>query len=359
MAIAYGFVTLQDQFTTRVNTIGTERIWTAIDESAAEHNRVVNELMAAMVERTTVAQEQFELPGGGTLQPLDADGNPSPVKPSGSYQVGYPVQGAGTAWADNRVVRALMTVREANRLTVNAQQQDVNWLRRHMLAALLDNVAWTFHDETGPDGSKGLGDITIQPLANGDTVEYVMKGGDSATDDHYIGQANAIDDSNNPFPTIHTELNEHPSNSGPFVAYIATNLKTAVQGLANFVPVNDPDVVPGSGSDTLAGTITPGFGDEVLGKVDNMWIVEWGVLPDSYILAHARGGGPPLKMREYPAEELQGFFREPFDSDGNHKGERMLRYAGFGVGNRVAAVAVYIGNATYQVPAAYGAPLGV
>lgn len=359
MTLAYGFVTLADQFASRINTIGVERIWTAIDQSAAEHNRVVAELMAAMVAPTEIAQEQFELPGGGTLQPLDADGNPKPVKPSGSYQVGYPIQGAGTAWGDNRVSRALMTVKEANRLTVDAQQKDVNWMRRHILAALMDESAWTYYDETGPDGAKGLGNISVQPLANGDAVTYVMKDGDMATDDHYLAQANAIDDSNNPFPALYSELAEHPSNTGPFVAYVATSLVTTIEGLAGFVPIVDPDVVPGSGSDSLRGQISRGFGDEVIGKVDKLWIVEWGSLPSGYILAHARGGGPVLKMREYPAPELKGFFREAHSSDGNHQVERMLRFAGFGVSNRVGAAVLYIGGGSYVIPSAFNAPLAV
>lgn len=362
MALAYGFVTLQDQFTSRVNEVGVERIWNAIDESAAEHNRVVNELMEAFVERTTTAQEQHELPGGGTLQPLDPDGNPKPVKPSGNYQVAYPIQHAGTAWGDNRVSRALMTVREANRYTVDAQQKDVNWLRRHILAAMLDNEEWTYHDETGADGAKGLGDITIKPLANGDSVEYVMIGGDTSTDDHYHAQSADISDAANPYPTIEDELEEHPSNSGPFVAYIPTNLKTDTKDLADFIPVADPDVAQGANTDTLARSISRGFGDRVLGKVGDIWIVEWSALPDGYIVAHARGGGPVLKMREYPAEELQGFFPERHSPDGNHAVERMLRMCGFGVVNRVGAVVYQVGAAvddTYEVPSAYDAPLDI
>lgn len=359
MTIAYGFVDLQDMFQERVNTVGVQRIWDAIDESAAEYNRTIEELMAAMVEKTTVAKEQFELPGGGTLQPLDADGNPLPVKPSGSYNVAYPIQGAGTAWGTNRVSREMLTVREANRLTVDAQQKDVDWMRRHILAALFDNVTWTFNDEVGPDGAKGLGSITIQPLANGDSVTYVKKGGSLATDDHYLAQAAAIADAANPYDDIYNDLNEHPSNSGPYVAYISTSLKATTQALANFVEVTDPDVAPASSAASLRSSLARGFGDEVIGKTDNMWIVEWSALPAGYILAHARGGGPVLKMREYDAPALQGFFREPHNVDGNHMVERMLRYAGFGVSNRVGALVYYVGAGSYAIPSGYDAPLAV
>jgi hypothetical protein len=64
-------------------------------------------------------------------------------------------------------------------------------------------------------------------------------------------------------------------------------------------------------------------------------------------------------MREYPSTALQGFFPEIAQIDGNHIVNRFIRYAGFGVYDRTAAVVGYIGNASYQIPAAYDAPLAV
>lgn len=355
--IAYGFVGLEHLFQTRVAQAGVARIWTAVQESAAEHTRQINALMGSMVERTVAAQEQYELPVSGVLQPLDEWGRPRPVKPQGSYQVGYPIRGGGFAWGGNRITNALLTVEEANRNTISAQAADANWLKYHLLAALLDNTAWTFHDET-QGALKGLGDISIYPLANGDAVTYMRRDGSMAVDTHYYAQLAAIDDSNNPFPTIYAELNEHPSNQGgPMVAYVASNLKTAIEGLTGFTEEPDPDVEQGSGTAVLVGSLDRGFGDQVLGKVNKMWIVEWGVLPDGYMIAHAQGGGPILKMREYPAAELQGLFPEQFTPDGNLTESRLLRFAGFGVANRIGAVVAQIGNATYQIPTGWSTPL--
>jgi hypothetical protein len=364
--VAYGFVGLQHLYSTRVSEVGVDRIYTAIEESAMEHTRQINALMSSFVERTTMAKEQIELAGGGTLQPLDEWGNPKPTKPSGSYNVGYPIQGGGDAWGDNRVTRALMTVEEANGFTLEAMRKDADWLRRHMLAAVLDNVAWTFNDKVGGAGAKGLGDITIQPLAiTSDGVTYVKIGGDVETDQHYLAQAAAIDDSNNPFDDIYDELIEHPSNSGPVVVYVSTSLKTSIMNLTAFIEVGDPDLRYGIGATRIAGEPgmfdenIRGFGDEVLGKVNKCWIVEWKALPSGYMIGHARGGGPVLKMREYASPDLQGFFMERHSPDGNLMETRMIRYAGFGVANRVAAVAYYVGGGAYAIPSGYGAPLAV
>lgn len=359
MPTAYGFVDLRAMFGMRVQAVGSSRIWKAVEESAAEHSKTVNGLLSSLVERTTAAQEVIELSGNGTLQPLDDNGNPLPVRPSGSYTVAYPIQGGGTAWGDNRVTRQLMTVEEANRFTLDAQNRDADWISRHIMAALLTNTPWTFHDRVGENGSRGLGPVTVQPLANGDSVTYTLTGGASATDNHYLAQLAPISDADNPFPSIYTELKEHPSNmGGDYIAFVSSNLADGVRGLSTFVSIPDQDIATTILNDRLVRTPTIGFG-ALLGKVDGLWVAEWERLPANYLFAHATGGGPVLKMREYPTPALQGLFVELNDVDGNHKETRMIRYAGFGVANRVGAVAMQIGSASYTVPAVLTAPLAV
>lgn len=361
MTTTFGLLKTSDLYAQRVTTVGIQRVYDAVRSHVQEYTRVLNEFVQAMAEKTTIAQEQFELPGDGTLQPLDEDGNPLPVLPSGSYQVGYPIQGGGTAWGTNRVSRELMTVEEAERNTLDAERRDADWMIRHILAAILDNVAWTYNDKVGANGAKGLGPISIQPLANGDAVTYVRRGAtDPATDNHYLAQSDAIDDTHNPFPAIEAELSEHPSNGNRrILCYVASNIKDDIMDLATFVPVADPNV-----SDPNEATATnvpnPGFGDEVLGyiKGTKCWIVLWSYLPDGIIFSKVEGK-TILKMREYPAGALQGFFPENHNVDGNHLITRMIRYAGFGVSDRVAACVMLIGAGSYSIPTGYDAPLPV
>ena len=358
MTVAYGFISLQDLFNQRVVTVGPKRVFDAVQKSAEEYTRVVNGLLAEFAAPTTDAQVQVELPGDGSLQPLDEDGNPLPVAPSGNYTVGFPIQGAGTAWGTNRVTRAKLTVDEANRNTLDAFQKDADWNIRHLLAAIYDNVAWTYADKTGAGGSKGLGNISVQPLANGDSVLYNRKGGVApATDDHYLAQLNSIDDSHNPFETIEAELLEHPSNTGRILCYIPTDLKASIIALATFKSVADPNVAY---TTTELATNVPavGPGEEVLGYIEGTkcWIILWSVLPASYIIAKMEGKAV-LCRRENPEPELQGFFPEAQDVDGNHYVNRFLRYCGYGVQDRVGAVVYRIGNASYAIPSGYDAPL--
>lgn len=362
----YGFIGLEDLYGTRINTVGVDRVYDAVQASVDEYNRVVDQMMASWIERTTMVQEYIELPGGGTLQPLTPDGNPLPVVPSGNYTVGYPIYGAGTAWGTNRITREFLTVAEADRITDDVFQKDADWRIRHMLAALFDNVAVTYVDKYGDGntGAKGLGSITVYPLANNDSVTYMRRGGSNSADNHYLAQSTAISDTtgSNPFVTARAELIEHPTNTGPFVSYIPSALVATTTALAEFIEVDDPDINYQDGNNlpsTPARILGPG--DEILGKTQssNNWIVEWGRLPDDMIITVALGAGPFMKMRELATPSLQGLFTEGFDVDGNHMGQRLLRWAGFGVANRIAACITRIGNGSYAIPTGYDAPLPV
>lgn len=350
--LAYGFVNLEHLALDRVTTVDMAVITRAIEESAAEYTRNVNALLASWVERTTKFQERYLIPGSGTLQPLDEHGHPLPIAEAGHIDVGYPLQHAGTAWGGNRISWELMTVAEANRHTVESLKRDLDWLRRHLLASIFDNVGWTFDD-------KLHGNLSVVPLANGDAQTYVFVGGAVATDTHYLAQAGDIADATNPFPTIYQELAHHAGFVGPVVVYVPTANVTAIQALTNFVPVDDPDILIGNATDRLARVIDRGLGDEVLGKVDKCWVIEWRVLPDNYLIAVDQGQGAFVAMREYDSPRLQGLQVRQIAMDTNLPTIEMYRDAGFGVRNRVGALVQRVGNGAYAIPAGYDAPLPV
>lgn len=345
--ILTGFVDLEDVMDYKFNEVLEPRVREAIAETLAFHNAQVDALFAKFVHRTTEFKIAFRSISSGTLQPLDERGNPLPIKGGVKYDLGLPIQGAGSAWGDDRVSRAKMTIQQINDIVANITLRDLDWLRRHLLAALFYNVAWTYDD---PDH----GELTIQPLANNDTVTYNLKTGPNVADNHYKAQAAAISDAANPYPAIRTELSEHPENSGPWVSYIPTNLRATTLALATFHPVDDPNIRKGDNEDQLVGSVDKGFGDEVLGYVeDGTWIVEWSSLPDNYIVATGDSSEPAVAFREHEEPELQGLFEEIFSSDGNLKETRFIRYGGFGGWNRIAAVVQRIGNAAYAPPAGY------
>lgn len=363
--VAYGFLDLQEIFRQRVADIdgGQERIQRAVQESANAYSQAFNQLVSTFVQDVSVAQEHYEEPTGGTLQPLDEYGNPMPVRGRAGYKVAYPIRGGGTAFGDNRVSRAMMTVADANRHTLDAQNRDRDWNKRHMLAALLCDAPYTFFDATRErEEYAGLGDITVMPLANDDSTQYVKRGGRVGTDNHLMAVEGRISDSNNPFEEIERDLTEHPANQNRrVIVYVASNLVSEIASLAGFVEQRDPDVEPGGNVARLNTTLTSGFGDQVHGKVNRVWIVSWDDLPDDYMLATVEGA-QPLARRQYPAASLQGFFNETFSPDGNLRESRFIRYAGYGVRNRTAALIAQVGvssGGSYAAPEQFAAPLDI
>ena len=354
--ILYGFVGLESHFNEKLENVNVQVVDDAIRATVEEHNRQVEAMTGDMFQFTEQYKVRFQQPGSGTLQPLDEWGIPLPTRPAGYYDVAFPIQGGGDAYGNNRVTRALQTVGDVNRHIADILTRDADWVKRHMLAALFDNTTWSFDDPAH-------GILTIQPLANGDSVTYPKRSGTVAADTHHLAQSATVADATNPFDDIYADLMEHPVNAGgQVVCYIPTNLKSAVEGLATFTEVGDPDVTPGTNIATLNGRIDRGWGDELIGKTNKCWIVESGILPDNYIVANVRGGlAAPLWAREYPAAGLKGLFREQHSPDGNLLAQRFIRYTGFGVYNRVGAMVYFVGagDTTYDIPSGYTNPLAV
>lgn len=361
--VVYGFESLQDSFLNRVEAVGVTEVNEAISTSFEFHNQQMNALLALFVQRTTRAKLRFNHPFTTRNQPLDEFGYPLPVKGAAHYDVAFPMHRSGNRLGWTYEASANVTVGEVNNKIFSIQMGDMRWIFDHVLAALFADDGWAYADDNDDVGS-----LTIEGLANGDSYIYnSFAGGDAgATDDHVLAQANTIGSgSDNPFPTIYTELSEHSENgSGPIIAFIPTGLKATTIALGTFNPIRDPNITPGSGSDVLSGTLgvaVPGGDSAVLGYEDSrVWVVEYPRLPANYIVAVAAGGTPPLGMREPELASLQGFAEIPADMDRTpfpFMQRTWIRRAGFGGWNRVGGLVMRIGNGTYAVPTGYSSPM--
>lgn len=355
--VLYGFQQLKDIFDRRVNEVGVQDVFNAVTQSVEEHNRQVAALMSLFVNPTTEYKVRYRTPTLARLQPLDENGRARPIKPSGQYDVAFPIQMGGTAWGTNYISRAKMTVQEANEVTATMLSADARWMRDHLLAALF------FDDNAGGDGwafaDEEHGTLNVMGLADGDTTQYLVQAGadSGTTDDHYLAQEAAIGDAANPFPTLYNELTEHPENGGEVVALIPTNLKATTEALTNFVPVADPNIALGANTDRLVGTLNAPLPGMLLGYVNEVWIVEWKSLPSNYIVATTTEGERPIAMRQHQEAELQGLNLVGQRDDHPFYESQWLRAAGFGAWNRVGAAVLRIGNASYAIPTNYTSPM--
>lgn len=338
--------------------------WEQAKEDLRAYNEALMRVVSTFALPTTRGQFRYKLSNTTNYQVLDDKGNPLPVSDYGFYDVGLPLRGAGTAFGDNLVTRAHLTQDDIDARRRMAENADLNWMRRHIMAALFTNTDYQFTSVFIPEETP----VTVRPLATSASgIEWLKRDGLKSVDDHYLAQASTISDTNNPFPVLYEELAEHPSNnvnpSSPIVAYIPTNLQASVEALTSFVPLPRMFIKEGANTPVaLQGQQYGYFGEflGVVGGVNNSVVVRvWSHLPDNYIVAHALGAGPVLGMRQFAAPELQGVVATLNEVDGNYIEMQFRRFAGFGVLNPLGACVMQIGNATYQIPNGYQAPLAV
>lgn len=355
LEVAPGFIDAQHLFSRRVEEMDFAVVSDMIRQSAAIHTLEFARIYAFLVQDIdpTKPQRYIEIPVFGELQPLvGEDDDPTPVRAYDRYQMAWPLRWAGYAWGDNRVTRAEMTLADANTFTVTGIQADIRWNRRWLLAAIFTSDTYQFKHQKPNEEV----DLDIKPFANGDTDVYLKKDGKTYTDSHYLAQAASIDDANNPLPAFRKELTEHPLNTGDVVVYAAEDVSEDIQGLASFTEIGDPDIQPGSATDTVRSRRPPILGGEIVGKANRCWIVEWDVIPDGYLFGHCTGAGRVIGRREQRAPSLRGFFPEFRTLDGGtHTVKQFIRTCGYAPINRTGMAVMQIGEASYSAPATFDA----
>lgn len=353
--VQYGFIDLLAVFDRRVVDVNVRDINEAVDRTLAEHNRQVNALRDFFAQPVTEPTLRYRSAGVRRLQPADEVARALPTQQAGFYTAGFPLQKGMDALGITYEASRKITVQELNNEIAALRGADVRWVRDHILAALLDNTSWTYPDEQ-------YGDITVVPLANGDSTPYILSAGIDAgsTDDHYSAQTAAIADATDPFDDLYDELMEHTENSGQVVAFFNNSLSGAVRSLAAFEAAGDPNIDEGVNAVRLTGAL----GMEVPGSLigyhrGKVWLVEWRALPANTVIAVATGGARALGERTHPEADLQGFRRDAERIDYPWYEQQWARRAGYGAWNRVGAAVRQVsgGDTTYDIPTGYATPM--
>lgn len=347
MASLYGAMGLSDVKNLSVQQLGQRQVFDAITRLLVQYNMELAGLESFFVGGTIEdAQITYVMPGGGEMQESTEFSRPGAVRPPGGYPVGFEIRDARDQVAWDDIALAYATVETVQAVVDNIMIRHTNWVRRMLLRSVLNNVNRTTLDPQ-------FGQVTVKPLANGDSDTYSMYGADVATDTHYIASNMAsISDANNPFPTYYTEIAEHVGDT-TVVALVNPVQAAQVKALTAFVEVSDPRVRVVSGVEAIApGISVPG---NIIGLVENVWISEWRGMPAGYTFLRDMDGPAPLLKRidrvdlpgrgelalvatqqEFPLQE--SFWRD------RH---------GYGAANRVNAMVGQITGAAYVIPTGY------
>ena len=359
MTTLLGILNMNDTDRVFNATVGQQVVYSAIMEYVgrveAELDRISSIFIAS---QGSMYKERYRLPGGGKLQDMGfaPQSRPATVKAKGYWDTAYPLKShqVGLGW--DRISKAYLTAADLDVHIRTAVTQNVNTVRYEILKAIFDNTTDTFSDEL-------WGDLTIQPLANGDAVTYppVIGSSSNATDDHYLESgyaASAISDTNNPYVTIEAELVEHHGKSqgnDNVAVFINSAQKAKTEDLTDFVEVTDRFVVPGTQISTLTGLPT-GHPGRVIGRTNGCWVIEWDWIPANYMIGIHLETEAPLKRRVDPADTglTTGFKMIFMDNDFPLEAEYWENRFGLGAGNRLAAVVMELGTGgTYTIPTEY------
>lgn len=361
MTTIFGHLNLSDSEYVFNATVGQQVIFEA---ATAYVNRVNAELNAALsifvAGVTEDYKRRYQLPAeGGSLGKRGSDGRYPAVKASGYWDVAFPLEDYGNQVVGNDVDMAYMTVAELDRHLQTVMSNNRNSLRSAILHKLFDNVADTFVDPR-------WGSLTIQPLANGDTVVYppVIGSTTEATRDRYAesGYADsAVSDTNDPFETIIAALEAdfgQPTGGSNIATFVNSADVAYYSALTDFYPVISYRIQPGGNTD-LPRNIPPQLSQ--IGRVigyhkSGSWVVQWDWVPDNYLLGIHLDIEPPLMKRVDPATTGLGSDLQlvSTDQDFPFQGSHWRHRFGFGAANRLNGYVMELGTGgTYTVPTAY------
>ena len=343
-----------------IQTLGQSVVYDAVNTVLNVYNQDIAAAMRVFIAtQTSDFKIRYKLPGGGQLEELSKIGLPGERKAGGSWDVALPLKGYGAAIGASRIDYAYMTLRDLDLHMQSIQIRGLNTMRQQILYALLNNTERTFTDELH-------GDLLIEPLANGDGVYYpqVIGATDPATENHYLASgytAANISDTNDPFPTIIDELEEHfgVTQGGSNIVVFINNAQTAkTLALTRVTAAAITNIKPGANI-SIADVLPAGLpGERTLGYHEKgCFIREWRSLPANYMLAvHLDAPAPLIERVDPPDVGLGngGLQMVATDIDYPNTTSYYEQRFGLGVGNRLNGVVMQLTtNGTYAIPSGY------
>lgn len=355
MSGIYGALGLADSERVMLSRIGERVVFDAMNQVLGDHNADLEAALSVFVAETTSDyKRRYLLPGGGYLQEIGEDSTPGSSKAYGKWDVAFPLKNFADGLSISDIAFAYMTTQELDRHVENITRKDRRTVRKLMLDALFDNAQDTFTDPL-------WGSLSIEPLANGDTVTYPPVEGSNteATETHYLSSGyavSAISDTNNPYATVADELEEHfgaVTGGSNIVAFIPSATVAKTRALTDFVPVMDMGIKPGDDTATVVG-LPPNLPGRLIGRMDGsgVWVSEWRWIPATYLLALHLDAPKPLIQRVDPADTglAQGLVLVAREPTAPFTTSYYRHRFGFGCGNRLNGVAMIVSAAGYTAP---------
>jgi hypothetical protein len=349
--MAYGTLSTLDTLAAvrqSVIAYGEDLAWQAISVALDAHNSQVNEMMGALVERTTDARRSYGTGDTKTMDELDQWGLSDAQKISAAVTVDFPLRRYGNPlqWT-----RQWMVSNSAAQLAAEVTaifDADRNNIIRQVKRAVYTTANSTFIDKLGYPANVSL---AVKAFANNDGSGYPLgpNGETFATShNHYLANATLT---TTVATNLITAVQEH-YNTGQPVVVINSADEAGWRALTGFVALVDPRVTLNTAANQpiLRANYTDLYNRDI-GYYGNalIRIRPWAIA--NYAFAYIEGQAPVLAMRvPSQAPELGNL-------NFNYEDERMPlrarnyeRQFGVGVWQRVGGAVLQFNNGTYSTP---------
>lgn len=343
-----------------MSRLGQSVVYDGIKQYLDMHNQDIARMEAVLVQGSTEEYKfRYKLPGGGYLQRRGSQASSAAVKTTGSWDVALGLEDYGADLLTDDVTMAYMTPAELEAHVDTVRAQDLNTRRLEILRSLYNNTTRSFDDERG-------GTLTIQPLANGDSVVYppVIGSSTEATQNNYLVSGYVVGDisaTNNPLITVRRRLEGffgRPQGFGNVAHMVNPDDLPEYEGLADYRPVEDINLQ--YGDDTDRPINMPNVPGRVAGRANGVWVVEWDYVPANYSLTIDPDAPKPLMKRIDPARVRAALgIGEGLSLVASNQVTPLINSSyrnrfGYGVVNRLNGVVTqYKASGSYEVPSGY------
>lgn len=352
MATTYGMLTAFDSDYAFVNTVGQDVVYEMINELLARHNEVLRQSIKVFVEKETPSyRERYYAPMGGQMQTLGRQAAPAARKRTGHWDVGFPLIGIGDRLAGDRVDMGYLTAGQLEAQIKSIIDGDRESVRTDLLTAIFVDNARVFADPI-------WGNVTVEPLANGDAVVYppVIGAAAGAVDNHYLQAAFSAAN----LTAAQNELMEHfgwDQGGENAIVFCHPTEGALIAALAGFIPYPDRFASPISVGATWTQPTVPDAPGITIGRMGGFWINVWQHMPVHYMILTDLDAPAPLYVRKDPAETGLGSGLQLVSTDEEYPIKNSFyehRY-GFGASNRLNGVVwlVAAGAGGYTPPALF------
>lgn len=339
-----------------VADIGEDIAFESIQAALAAHNQLLQESLAGFVDTTTDRLRRYGGPDSMQMEELDEFGTPGAQKITPGATLGFPLKLFGGALQWTRLFFQNATGAELAAQVDAMMDADIKNMHRQLKLALFTSTNSTFEDRRVDHVN-----LPLKALVNADSAAIpIAPDGttfNAATHTHYFGATAAWSGATaaqigGDLTTLINTVIEHFLTGGIQVLAPA-GLETNIRAATGFNPYYDPRLIPSVNQTNAMGDLdvmnVTNRAIGVFGAAE-VWIKPW--IPTNYVVA-VLVGSPQKALAMRTRNAGSGNLDLLFDNEIFPLRSRGYgREFGFGVWNRVAASAMYVGGTSYVIPAA-------